>query len=69
VDFAGKSLTVGAPFDPGVLKGLSALQIASATQTPSSAAGKAIDASAGYLTRQLCQLTGGQPTNVCQVIG
>jgi len=69
VDFAGKSLTVGAPFDPGVLKGLSALQIATATQTPSSPAGKAIDATAGYLTRQLCQLTGGQPLNVCGAIG
>lgn len=54
-----------AQFDPGVLKGLSAEQIAADLKDPNSAVAKAVLGSANVLTAGICATTGQQPAAVC----
>jgi Domain of unknown function (DUF929) len=65
VDFDGKYLINGAQYDGKILAGLTVEQVAAQVADPSSTIGKAVEASAGSLVRVLCQLTNGQPGNVC----
>lgn len=65
VDFGNRYLIVGASYSPGVLAGLGWQQIASDLHDPSSAAAKAIDGTANYMTAALCKLTNDKPANVC----
>jgi len=65
VDFGGKYLLSGAQYDGKVLAGQTVDQAAAQATNGSTAVGRDIQASAGALVRVLCQLTGGQPGNVC----
>ena len=66
IDLGGKYVATGASFDPGVLKGLTARQIATALSNASSPVAKGVVGAANGITAALCKLTGGQPQNVCQ---
>ncbi|MCU1393941.1 MAG: hypothetical protein JWM34_2369 [Ilumatobacteraceae bacterium] len=65
VDFAGKYLISGASYDPSVLQGHSALEVATALSTPTSAIAKSVLGTANVITATLCQVTGNQPAAVC----
>ncbi len=59
----------GSSYHPDVLQGKTWQQIASALSDPSSPVAKQVLASANMLTAAICQLTGGQPANVCTAPG
>jgi Domain of unknown function (DUF929) len=65
IDFGNKYVTVGTPYDPAVLAGLSWSQIATDLSNPSSAVAKAIDGTANYITAAICKMTGNQPASAC----
>ncbi len=52
-------------YDPGILKGMTADQIAAAIKDPTSAVGKQVLAAANVVTAGICSVTGQQPTAVC----
>jgi len=64
IDIGGK-YQFGVQYDPAILAGKTHAQIADAMSDPSSDIGKAIDGSANVLTAAICQVTNGQPSNVC----
>jgi hypothetical protein len=55
----------GASFQPDVLQGKSWEEIATALQDPTSEIAKEVLASANVTTAAICELTGGEPANVC----
>jgi hypothetical protein len=59
----------GSSYAPDVLQGMSWQQIASALSDPTSAIGQQVLAAANMLTAAICELTEGQPTNVCTAAG
>jgi thiol-disulfide isomerase/thioredoxin len=59
----------GSSYPPDVLQGKTWQQIASALSDPSSPIAKQVLAAANMLTAAICELTGGQPTNVCSAPG
>lgn len=65
IDFGGRFLVSGASYDPGVLQGKSALEIAQTMSDPSSPVAQGATGAANVMTAVLCQLTGGQPGPVC----
>jgi len=65
VDFGGRYLISGASYDPQLLQGKSADQIASGLSDPNNAATKGIIGTANAITAAICKLTDGQPGNVC----
>jgi hypothetical protein len=65
IDFGNKYLMIGTPFIPQVLDGLSWATIANDLHNPNSAAAKAVDGTANYLTAAICKLTGNQPASAC----
>jgi Domain of unknown function (DUF929) len=65
MDFGNKYLSVGTPYDPGVLAGLSWSKIASDLSDPNSAVTKAIGGTANYITAAICKMTGNQPASAC----
>lgn len=65
VDFGNKFLTVGASYDPGVLRGLTWNQIAARLRDPASPVAKGALGTANYMTAAICGLTGDQPAAVC----
>jgi hypothetical protein len=65
IDFGNKFMSVGATYDPGVLKGLTWSQIAADLHTPTSPVGKAVLGAANYTTAAICGLTGDQPATAC----
>jgi hypothetical protein len=65
VDFGNRFLMSGAAFSPSVLKGLTQEQVAAALSDPASPVAQAVLGSANAMTGVLCQLTGGEPGNVC----
>lgn len=69
VYFAGKYLSSGASYDPGVLKDLTHAEIATAMHDPSSDVAKAVDGSANAITAAVCKLTDNKPANVCSAPG
>lgn len=69
LDIGGRYVVTGPSYDPGVLKGLSAQQIAAALADPASPVAKAIDGTANVLTAAICQITNGQPSAVCSAAG
>jgi hypothetical protein len=64
-DIANKYFINGAQYDPGVLKGLTAEQIATQAGNPSTDVGKAVLGSANLITAAICKATNNQPTAVC----
>jgi hypothetical protein len=69
LDIAGRYIVTGPSFDPGVLKGLTAQQIAAALTAPASPVAKAIDGTANMLTAAICTTTNEQPASVCSAGG
>jgi len=65
VDLGGRYIQSGAAYSPGVLAGKGLTEIADSLPQPTSRAGQDIDAAAGVITADLCQLTGNQPAAVC----
>jgi thiol-disulfide isomerase/thioredoxin len=65
IDFANQYLLSGTLYNPQVLQGLSMGTIAGSLSLPTSAQGRAIDASANYLTATICEITHNRPASVC----
>lgn len=65
VDFAGQYVVSGASYDVGVLRGMTADQIAASLSDTSSAQAKAILGAANALTAAICSATGDMPADVC----
>jgi hypothetical protein len=65
IDFADQAVISGASYNPQLLAGKTAAQIAAALSDPTSAITKAIVGTANAFTTVLCHLTKGQPTTVC----
>lgn len=63
--FGGKWKQNGPSFDPAVLKGMTPDEVASTMSDAKSKPGAAIQASADVFTAEICDMTGGKPTNVC----
>lgn len=65
LDLGGRFIQSGSSFVPTVLAGMTVDEIAAQAADPSTAAGRQIQAAAGVLVADLCQLTNQQPSNVC----
>ena len=65
VDFGNKYVTVGASYQPDVLKGLTQTQIATALHDPNSAVAQQVLGAANMMTAIMCQMTNNQPAAVC----
>jgi hypothetical protein len=65
IDFGGKFLVSGVTYDPAVLSGKTADDIASALADPTTAISKGAIGTANTFTAAICSLTGGQPASVC----
>lgn len=65
VDFGGRYVQSGASYDPGVLKGMSADDIAMSIANVQSPTAQGVGGTANMLTAVICSVTKGQPTNVC----
>ncbi len=55
----------GASYNPGVLKGMTMAQIATAIEDPTTDVSKNVLGTANGMTAALCKQTGGKPANVC----
>lgn len=55
----------GSQYDTGLLEGKDFDQIVTALQQPSTGIAKGIGGAANYITAMICQLTDGQPADVC----
>ena len=67
--FGNRYVVIGSSFPPDVLQGKTWQEIASALSDPSSPIAKQVLAAANMLTAAICDVTGGQPTNVCTAPG
>ena len=65
IDFGNKYVSIGTPYDPGVLSGLSWSTIAADLHNPSSPVAQAVNGTANYITAAICQMTGNQPASAC----
>jgi hypothetical protein len=65
VDFGGKAVIKAPQYDPKILAGMTVDQVAAQAGNLSSPVGQAIEASAAHDIAAICQMTGGQPSNVC----
>ena len=65
IDFGGKFLVSGVTYDPAVLSGKSANEIASALADPTTPISKGAVGTANTFTAAICSLTNGQPASVC----
>ncbi|GAA5179826.1 DUF929 domain-containing protein [Rugosimonospora acidiphila] len=65
IDFANKAIVSGSSYSPQLLAGKTPAQVAAALSNPSDPIAKAVDGTANAFTAMLCQLTNGQPGNVC----
>jgi uncharacterized protein DUF929 len=65
IDYGNKFMSVGASYDPAVLKNLSWDQIATALHNPGSPVARAALGAANYMTAAICVLTGNQPASAC----
>jgi hypothetical protein len=65
IDFGGKFLVSGATYDPSVLQGKSAQQIADALRDPTSTIAQGAVGAANTMTAAICMLTHNQPASVC----
>ena len=65
IDFGNKYMSVGASYDPAVLKNLTWDQIATALHNPGSPVARAALGAANYMTAAICVLTGNQPASAC----
>ena len=68
LDYGNKFMSVGASYDPAVLKNLTWNQIATALHNPGSPVARAALGAANYMTAAICVLTGNQPTSACSPV-
>jgi hypothetical protein len=61
VDIGGRYLITGATYDPGVLQGRSATQIAAGLADPSTPIARGVLGAANAITAAICEVTGTQP--------
>ncbi|HEY7850085.1 MAG TPA: hypothetical protein VIC27_08470, partial [Ktedonobacterales bacterium] len=66
MSYGNQYVTVGGPFFPTMLAGLTWQQASSQLKDPNSDVAKAIIGSANYQTAAICKLTNNQPGNVCE---
>ncbi|MHB1614216.1 MAG: DUF929 family protein [Actinomycetes bacterium] len=66
VDYANHYVSVGASYNPQVLRGLSLQQISAALADPASPVAKAIDGTANVMTAAVCVITKNAPASVCR---
>ena len=69
IDFGGKWKQNGESYLSTVLSGMTPDQVASTMSDAKSKPGAAIQASADVFTAEICDMTGGKPTNVCTAAG
>lgn len=67
--FGDRYVVIGSSFPPDVLQGKTWQEVASALSDPSSPIATQVLAAANVLTAAICDVTGGQPTNVCTAPG
>ncbi len=65
IDFGNKYLSIGSPYNPAVLSGLSWSTIAADLHNPNSAVAQAVNGTANYFTAAICKMTGNQPASAC----
>jgi len=65
LDIGNRSVIIGASYSPEVLQGLSLQEIGRDLQDPSSPVAQAIDGTANQITASICEITGDQPSSVC----
>jgi hypothetical protein len=65
IDIGGAYLVNRATYDPGLLQGKSAKQIADALNDPSSPIAKGVLGAANEITAAICTTTNNQPADVC----
>ena len=65
IDFAGRFAISGASFDPSVMEGMSANDVAAALADPQSAVARSVLGRTNMISATLCDLTGNQPAAVC----
>lgn len=68
IDFGGRYVTNGASYNPEVLQGKTANQIAGSLANQNTAVAQGVDGSANTLTAAICKLTDNQPSNVCDSV-
>lgn len=66
---AARHRSGGASYVPGLLKGKTHAQVATALSDPSSPIAKAVDGAANAITAAICATTDQQPANVCTATG
>jgi thiol-disulfide isomerase/thioredoxin len=65
ITYGGTHATNGATVDAALLDGKTYDQIIAGIEDPTSDIGKSVNPAMTMITAQLCELTGGKPTNVC----
>jgi len=65
IDFGGQYVAAGASYDAGVLRGMSADQIAASLADPTTPQAKGILGQANAMTAAICTATGNTPAEVC----
>ncbi len=65
IDFGGKFVSAGATYDPAVLQGKSATEIADALSNPAGDIARGAVGAANSFTATICKLTKNQPAVVC----
>lgn len=65
VDFGGKWILSGGSYSPSIFSGLDWQQIAAKLADPTSTQAKSVLGVANMMTAAICQLTNGQPDDVC----
>jgi hypothetical protein len=65
LDFGNRYVLSGASFSPQLLAGKSVDEISAALSDPHSEIAQAVNGAANAFTAAICQLTGGQPRQVC----
>ncbi|HTU07915.1 MAG TPA: DUF929 family protein [Trebonia sp.] len=68
LDFGNKYLSVGASYDPGILKELTWDQIAADLHDPASPVAAGVNGTANYLTAAICGMTNDQPGFACTAV-
>jgi hypothetical protein len=65
MSYGNQYVTIGAPFIPTMMQGLSWQQVADQLKDPTSAVSQAVIGSANYQTAAICKITNNQPGKVC----
>jgi hypothetical protein len=65
ITYGGTNATSGATVDANAFEGKTYDQIIAGIEDPTSEIGKTVDPAITMITAQLCQLTNGQPSDVC----